>query len=55
MFGWSVCEKGNGGRAGLGAVCGCVGGSPGGTDGSAEPGVHLRRVGHLGAPLQHCL
>lgn len=25
-------------------------GSPGGTDGSAEAGVHLRRVGHLGGP-----
>lgn len=37
----------------VGAVCVCVcegGGSPGGTDGSAEPGVHLRRVGHLGGP-----
>lgn len=32
------------------SVCGDVGGSPGGTDGNAEPGVHLRRVGHLWGP-----
>lgn len=45
VFGCSVCEEGVN-RAGV-CVCG-VRGSPGGTDGSAEPGVHLRRV------LQHC-